>query len=191
VVKVQNSNIDQYHQTAFNDHRTLSIITLGRNAGDYSGGVVFFQRVVWDVGEKFDTSREAIYRSFLPYLMKESLSDNGPLNQLSALPVKSNGLALTDPVESTDANFRARSNEFTHHTRYERTINFRFAGSLGHHKQSQGRNRISTQDSAHRHTQPASQGSLTHNHTRLGDWSLDYGLTFDNCAQRAVIRRVL
>jgi hypothetical protein len=67
----------------------------------------FVQRVKRDVGVKFDTVREALHRSFLPSLMKETLSDNDPLRRLAALPVKSVGLALTDPVESVEANFRA------------------------------------------------------------------------------------
>jgi hypothetical protein len=37
----------------------------------------------------------------------ETLPVNDPLHRLAALPVKSAGLALTDPVESADANFRA------------------------------------------------------------------------------------
>jgi hypothetical protein len=67
----------------------------------------FVQRVVRDVGNKFGTVREAMHRSFLPYLLKEMLPYNDPLHMLAALPVKSSGLALTDPVESADANFRA------------------------------------------------------------------------------------
>jgi hypothetical protein len=65
----------------------------------------FVQRVIRDMGDKFGTIREAIYRSFLPSLLKETLPDNDPLHRPAALPVKSAGLALTDPVESVDANF--------------------------------------------------------------------------------------
>jgi hypothetical protein len=67
----------------------------------------FVQRVVWDVGKKIDTVREEMHGSFLPSLMKETLSDKDPLHRLAALPVKSAGLALTYPVKSVDANFRA------------------------------------------------------------------------------------
>jgi hypothetical protein len=36
------------------------------------------------------------------------------LHRLAALPVKSAGLALTDPVESVDANFRASEVTYSH-----------------------------------------------------------------------------
>jgi hypothetical protein len=66
----------------------------------------FLQWVVTDVGEKCDTIRGAMHRSFLPFLIQETLSDNDPLHRLAALPVKSTGLTLTGPVESVDAHFR-------------------------------------------------------------------------------------
>jgi hypothetical protein len=59
------------------------------------------------VGNKVGTVREAIHRPLFPSLLKETLLDNDPLHRLAALPVKSAGLALTDPVESADANFQA------------------------------------------------------------------------------------
>jgi hypothetical protein len=65
----------------------------------------FVQRVVRHIGNKFDTIRESMHRSFLPPKMKETLSDNYPLHRLADLPAKSAGLALADPVESVDANF--------------------------------------------------------------------------------------
>jgi hypothetical protein len=60
--------------------------------------LTFVQRVVWDVGDKFGTLREAMDRSFLHSLSKETLPDNDPLHRLAALPMKSAGLDLTDPV---------------------------------------------------------------------------------------------
>jgi hypothetical protein len=38
--------------------------------------------------------------------MKETLSNNDPLHRLAALPTESACLALPDPVESADTNFR-------------------------------------------------------------------------------------
>jgi hypothetical protein len=38
----------------------------------------FVQREVWDVSNKFGTMREAMHRSFLPSLLKETLLDNDP-----------------------------------------------------------------------------------------------------------------
>jgi hypothetical protein len=70
-------------------------------------GWTFVQRVVQGVGEKCGTIREAMRRSFLPSLLKETLPGNDPIHRLAALPVKSAGLALKDPIESDDENFRA------------------------------------------------------------------------------------
>jgi hypothetical protein len=95
------------HQAAVNNHgtihnqRTQECRSLFR-----MNGLLF--RVVRDVGNKFGTVKEAMHRSFLPSLLKVTLPDNDPLHRLAALPVKSAGRALTDPVESADANFRAR-----------------------------------------------------------------------------------
>jgi hypothetical protein len=52
----------------------------------------FVQRVVWDMGDKFDTIGEAMHRSFVSSLMKETKSENDPLHRQAALPVKSAGL---------------------------------------------------------------------------------------------------
>jgi hypothetical protein len=68
--------------------------------------LTFVQREARDVGDEFDTIREAIHRSFLLSLLKETLPDNDPLQRLADLPMKSAGPALTYPVESADANFR-------------------------------------------------------------------------------------
>jgi hypothetical protein len=57
------------------------------------------------MGDKFETIRKAIHRSFLPSLMEEMLLDNGPLHRLAYLPLKSADRSLTDPFESADANF--------------------------------------------------------------------------------------
>jgi hypothetical protein len=65
----------------------------------------FVQRVMRDVGNTSGTVREAMHGSFIPSRLKETLPDNDPLHRLAALPVKSAGLSLTDPVESDDANF--------------------------------------------------------------------------------------
>jgi hypothetical protein len=67
----------------------------------------FVQRVIRDVGDKFGTIREVVHRPFLPSLLKETPPENDPLHRLAALPAKSAGLALPDPVESADLNFRA------------------------------------------------------------------------------------
>jgi hypothetical protein len=64
--------------------------------------------VVRDVGDKFGTIRDAMHRSFLPSLLKDTLPNNDPLHRLAALPMKTAGLGLSDTIESDDANFRAR-----------------------------------------------------------------------------------
>jgi hypothetical protein len=69
--------------------------------------LTFVQQVVRDVGDKFGTIREVIHRSFIPSLLKETLPENDSLHMLPTLHVKSSGLALTYPVESSDENFRA------------------------------------------------------------------------------------
>jgi hypothetical protein len=61
----------------------------------------FVQRVVWDVGNKFGAIGEAMHRSFLPFLLKETLPDNDQLHRLAALPMKSTRLALTDVMMQT------------------------------------------------------------------------------------------
>jgi hypothetical protein len=67
----------------------------------------FVQRVVRGVGPKFDGVRDKMRSTFLPALLKTSITDGDPILNLACLPVKNAGLALPNPVESAEANFRA------------------------------------------------------------------------------------
>jgi hypothetical protein len=62
--------------------------------------------VVKGTGPKFEGIRDKMKRIFIPSLLK-SKEPPDYLLKLATLPVKSEGLALPDPVTSADAHFRA------------------------------------------------------------------------------------
>jgi hypothetical protein len=63
--------------------------------------------VVRGVGPKFDGVRDKMRSTLLPALLKANITDGDPILNLTCLPVKNAGLALPNPVESAEANFRA------------------------------------------------------------------------------------
>jgi hypothetical protein len=63
--------------------------------------------VVRGVGPKFDGVRDKMRSTLLPSLLKANITDGDPILKLACLPVNNAGLALPNPVESAEANFRA------------------------------------------------------------------------------------
>jgi hypothetical protein len=59
------------------------------------------------VGDKFDGVRDKMRSTFLPALIKDNIADGDPLLNLACLPVKNAGLALPNPVNRAEANYRA------------------------------------------------------------------------------------
>jgi hypothetical protein len=67
----------------------------------------FIQRVVKGIGNDFGEIKKAIFDLFLPTLFLDKLKECHQHCSLSKLPVKFAGLALPDPVASSESNFEA------------------------------------------------------------------------------------
>ena len=65
----------------------------------------FFQRVIPNIAHLFAPVEEAIASAFIPAIYGESVSETVRL--LASLPVKCAGLAITNPVETCQANYVA------------------------------------------------------------------------------------
>jgi hypothetical protein len=65
------------------------------------------QRVVEGMGDDLSDLEKAITDLFLPSLFADQYDESDPRHNLSKLPVKFAGLALPDPVASSDNNFEA------------------------------------------------------------------------------------
>jgi hypothetical protein len=65
------------------------------------------QRVIKEIGGKFTEIEKAISQAFLPALFGDVLDENDPRLALASLPVKHAGLALPNPVRSSDMNYEA------------------------------------------------------------------------------------
>jgi hypothetical protein len=67
----------------------------------------FVQQVVEGISAGFSELETTINNLFLPSLFADQFDESNPHRNLSKLPVKFAGLALPDPVASSDANFEA------------------------------------------------------------------------------------
>jgi hypothetical protein len=66
------------------------------------------QRVIKEIGGKFTEVEKAISQAFLPALFGDVLVDeDDPRLALASLPVKHAGLAIPNPVRSSDMNYEA------------------------------------------------------------------------------------
>jgi hypothetical protein len=68
---------------------------------------IVVQRVIQGVGEKFGRVRDAIQPYFLPALFREVIVNDDPMQKLASLPTKATGLALPDPMVTSQPNLRA------------------------------------------------------------------------------------
>jgi hypothetical protein len=68
----------------------------------------FVQRVIKEIGGKFTEIEKAISQAFLPALFGDVLDEDDPRLALANLPVKhAGGLAIPNPVRSSDMNYEA------------------------------------------------------------------------------------
>ena len=65
----------------------------------------YFQRVIPNIAHLFDPVENAITGSFIPAIYGESVRDS--IRLLASLPVKCAGLAITNPVSTSQANYNA------------------------------------------------------------------------------------
>jgi hypothetical protein len=71
----------------------------------------FVQRVIQGISEKFSGIRDAMHTAFLPSLLREKISNDGPVWRLVCLPMKTADLSLSDPM--VNAHTHLHANEVT------------------------------------------------------------------------------
>jgi hypothetical protein len=67
----------------------------------------FVQRFIKEIGGKFTEIEKEISQAFLPALFGDVLDEDDPRQALASLPVKHAGLAIPNPVRSSDMNYEA------------------------------------------------------------------------------------
>ena len=65
----------------------------------------YFQRVIPNIAHLFDPVENAITGSFIPAIYGETVGDS--IRLLASLPVKYAGIAITNPVATSQANYNA------------------------------------------------------------------------------------
>jgi hypothetical protein len=75
----------------------------------------FVQRIKKVVGEEFNDIKKAISQTFLPALFGHDYDDDDPCHSLvTCLPMKHAGLAIPDPIESSEPDYEASTLACSH-----------------------------------------------------------------------------